>query len=61
VLKSCKLVLYNAYKIFVEIDSADKEFAWHRSLSKDVKHYKFKIRRDEEKSTDYIVPDQEGN
>ncbi len=34
---------------------------WHRSASKDVKHYKFKIRREDDKSVDYIVPNQEGD
>ncbi len=34
---------------------------WHRSASKDVKHYKFKIRKEDDKSVDYIVPNQEGD
>ena len=40
-------------------DTEAQEFIWKRSMSPSVQHYKFKIKKDDDKATDYVVEDTE--
>ena len=48
-------------KLIVELSGDEQEFSWKRSMSPSVTKYKFKIKKDDDKATDFWVEDTESH